>query len=83
MVRDVIKDLLDEAEERGSMDVMRDFATPLPLLIIAEMLGVPKQDGPTPGGGGKAALRGARGALADAELLRGHPGNDRLRFALG
>ena len=46
MVQDVIKDLLDEAEERGSMDVMRDFATPLPLLIIAEMMGVPKQDRP-------------------------------------
>ncbi|MYC30109.1 MAG: cytochrome P450 [Chloroflexi bacterium] len=46
MVKDVIKDLLDEAEERGSMDVMRDFATPLPLLIIAEMMGVPKQDRP-------------------------------------
>ena len=43
MVRDVIKDLLDDAEERGSMDVLRDFATPLPLLIIAEMTGVPKQ----------------------------------------
>ena len=45
-VKDVIKDLLDEAEERGSMDVMRDFATPLPLLIIAEMMGVPKKDRP-------------------------------------
>ena len=46
LVKDVIKDLLDEAEERGSMDVMRDFATPLPLLIIAEMMGVPKKDRP-------------------------------------
>jgi cytochrome P450 len=36
--------LLDEAEERGSMDVMNDFATPLPLLVIAQMLGMPDQD---------------------------------------
>ena len=59
MVKDAIKDLLDEAEERGSMDVMRDFATPLPLLIIAQMMGVPKQDRPyIRGSGRKAALRG-------------------------
>jgi cytochrome P450 len=44
MVRDVIQDLLDEAEEQGEMDVMRDFATPLPLLVIAQMLGMPNQD---------------------------------------
>jgi cytochrome P450 len=44
MVRDVIQDLLDEAEEQGEMDVMRDFATPLPLLVIAQMLGMPHQD---------------------------------------
>ena len=31
-------------EEQGQMDVMRDFATPLPLLVIAQMLGMPHQD---------------------------------------
>lgn len=44
MVVDVIEMLLDEAEEKGSMDVMADFATPLPLLVIAQMLGMPNQD---------------------------------------
>ncbi len=44
MVIDVIGMLLDEAEEKGSMDVMSDFATPLPLLVIAQMLGMPNQD---------------------------------------
>lgn len=44
MVIEVIQDLLDEAEEKGSMDVMADFATPLPLLVIAQMLGMPNQD---------------------------------------
>jgi cytochrome P450 len=44
MVKDAIGQLLDEAEERGSMDVMRDFATPLPLLVIAQMMGMPNQD---------------------------------------
>ncbi len=46
MVKSAIKDLLDEAEEKGHMDVMRDFATPLPLLVIAQMMGVPREDRP-------------------------------------
>ena len=28
------------------MDVMRDLATPLPVLVIAEMMGVPEADRP-------------------------------------
>lgn len=44
LVQSAITDLLDEAEEQGQMDVMRDFATPLPLLVIAQMLGMPHQD---------------------------------------
>jgi cytochrome P450 len=43
-VQSAIKDLLDEAQERGRMDVMRDFATPLPVLVIAQMMGVPRED---------------------------------------
>lgn len=43
-VRSAIKHLLDAAEEKGHMDVMRDFAVPLPVLVIAEMMGVPQQD---------------------------------------
>ena len=44
LVRSVIKDLLDAAEEKGHMDLMADFATPLPVLVIAEMMGVPTSD---------------------------------------
>ena len=46
MVIDVIDGLLNEAEEKGSMDVMHDLAVPLPLLVIAQMLGMPNQDRP-------------------------------------
>lgn len=45
-VREAVKELLDAAEDKGSMDVMRDLATPLPVLVIAEMMGVPKSDRP-------------------------------------
>lgn len=44
MVKQVIKDCLDEADTSGSMDLMRDFATPLPLFVIAQMMGMPYQD---------------------------------------
>jgi len=45
-VREAVKELLDAAEEKGSMDVMRHLATPLPVLVIAEMMGVPKSERP-------------------------------------
>ena len=44
MIASVIKDLLDEVEQNGEMDVMRDFATPLPLFVIAQMMGMPFED---------------------------------------
>jgi cytochrome P450 len=36
--------LLDAVEGRGRMDLIRDYALPLPATIIAEMLGVPAED---------------------------------------
>jgi cytochrome P450 len=43
-VQNAVKELLDAAEEKGHMDVMRDLATPLPVLVIAQMMGVPKEE---------------------------------------
>src|SRR5712691_3223784 len=34
------------SEDKGRMDVMKDFATPLPVLVIAKMMGVPQEDRP-------------------------------------
>jgi len=45
-VINAVKELLDAAEEKGRMDVMKDLATPLPVLVIAQMMGVPKEDRP-------------------------------------
>lgn len=36
--------LIDEVEPRGEMDVIEDFAYPLPVTVIAEMLGIPEAD---------------------------------------
>jgi cytochrome P450 len=39
-------ELLDEAEPKGGMDLIADFALPLPLTIIGRILGVPAEDNP-------------------------------------
>ena len=44
MVLAAVKELIDEAQESGRMDVMSDFAVPLPLLVIARMMDMPNQD---------------------------------------
>lgn len=36
--------LLDGVERRGRFEVMADFANPLPVMVISEMLGIPPQD---------------------------------------
>jgi unspecific monooxygenase len=38
--------LLDEALERGEMDAVADYAEPIPLAMIAELMGVPETDQP-------------------------------------
>jgi cytochrome P450 len=38
--------LLDAVIEQGEMDAVKDFAAPLPLLVINKLLGVPKEDQP-------------------------------------
>lgn len=44
LVQEVIQDLLAEVGERGRMDVLPDFAIPLPVLVIAQWLGLPQRD---------------------------------------
>jgi cytochrome P450 PksS len=46
LVQSAIDELLDAVQEKGRMDVMADLATPLPLLVIARMLGIPDSDRP-------------------------------------
>src|SRR2546423_4169337 len=43
-VQAIVNDLLDAVQEAGRMDVIQDFAYPLPAIVIAEMLGVPPED---------------------------------------
>jgi len=42
-VRAIAAGVLDEARERGEMDVVIDFSGYLPMMVIAEMLGLPQE----------------------------------------
>jgi cytochrome P450 len=43
-IQEITNDLLDAVQEQGTMDLIDDFAFPLPMTVIAEMLGVPDTD---------------------------------------
>jgi cytochrome P450 len=43
-IQNIVNELLDAAESRGNMDIIENLAFPLPVMVIAEMLGVPAAD---------------------------------------
>jgi cytochrome P450 len=43
-IQEVVDGLLNAVETKGSMDVVAEFASPLPIGVIAEILGVPPSD---------------------------------------
>ena len=43
-IQQLVDELLDEAEAKGDFDLVADLAFPLPVIVIAEMLGVPPED---------------------------------------
>ncbi len=76
-IREIARDCLDAIEGRDEMDLMRDFAVPLPVTVIAELLGVPEDrfadfkrwsDAVVQGvsmGGGEAGQRAPIGAMLE------------------
>jgi pimeloyl-[acyl-carrier protein] synthase len=43
-IQRVVDDLLDAGQDKGQMDLVHDLAYPLPVMVIAELLGLPAQD---------------------------------------
>lgn len=43
-IQEIVDDLLDEVQGKGCMDLIADLAYPLPVIVIAEMLGIPPGD---------------------------------------
>jgi cytochrome P450 len=44
-IQEIVDMLIDQAEEKGSMDLVEEFAALIPLNVILEMLGIPAEDG--------------------------------------
>jgi cytochrome P450 len=68
-IQQIVDDMIARVEARGSMDLIEEFAYPLPVMVICEMLGVPVEDNERFKGWGLALARGL-----DATLLA--PGSD-------
>lgn len=43
-IQEVVNTLIDKAQARGKMDLVKEFALPVPLIIISRILGVPEKD---------------------------------------
>ena len=43
-IQEIVDERLDAVQEAGRMDIIQDLAYPLPVIVIAEMLGIPPQD---------------------------------------
>jgi len=43
-VEQILKELLEARPAHGAMELVREFAAPLPVRVIAEMLGIPPED---------------------------------------
>jgi cytochrome P450 len=43
-IQAIADDLIDAVEGQGSMELVNDFAFPLPITVIAELLGIPVED---------------------------------------
>jgi cytochrome P450 len=63
-IQDLVDELLTDAPA-GELDVMRDLARPLPVLVIAELLGLPAED--------RGLFRAWSDHIAGGMLLQGGP----------
>jgi cytochrome P450 len=45
-IREISRQLLDRVAPRGEMDLVAEYSTPLPTMVISEMIGMPPEDLP-------------------------------------
>jgi cytochrome P450 len=71
-IQQIVDGLLDAVEDRRAMDLVADFAYPIPVIVICEMLGVPVADRDRFKGWGLDIARGLDAILlpADSEVTQ-------------
>jgi cytochrome P450 len=62
-MQQICDERLDVAQREGRLDVVRDYALPLPLTVIAEMLGIPERERRRFALWGKAVAAGGDGSV--------------------
>lgn len=62
-IRAIAAELLDRIARAGSFDLMEDLASPLPMIVIAEMLGVPPEEHAQFKAWSNSIIEGGRGTL--------------------
>jgi cytochrome P450 len=65
-VQQIADELLDAVQDRGTMDIITEFAFPLPITVILEMLGIPSADRQKFRGWTQAIISMQDGALTNA-----------------
>lgn len=89
-IQTIADTLLDAVQNRGQMDLINDYAFPLPIIVIAEMLGLPIEDrdmfrhwsdtliggNPQQGGQAEAAVEFVQYVRALLQERRVNPGTD-------
>ncbi|MCC5651899.1 cytochrome P450 [Nostoc sp. XA013] len=43
-IQEIAEQLLDTVQDKGSMELISEYAFPLPMIVISEMLGIPNED---------------------------------------
>lgn len=43
-IQKIADDLISDAEQKGTLNLVDDYSFPLPIIVISEMLGIPKED---------------------------------------
>jgi hypothetical protein len=71
-VEQLVARLLDEAEERGTFDFVSDFAARIPVELITEISGLPREDGYLLRDWGRQLLFPLNPAVPEEAVSRGH-----------
>jgi cytochrome P450 len=67
-IHELVDTLLDDLEQRGDVEFMSEFALPLPMAVIGELVGVPAEDRAGLQPHVRAAARGIEPVLTEEEI---------------
>jgi cytochrome P450 len=70
-IQQIAEELLDRVQDQGHMDIVRDYAYPLPINVISDILGVPRKN--------REHIRIWAEALAGGERVQDEERNTRVR----